>query len=46
MRVTDGCDESDESFAKNGFAHEHSGNFRVTSMIDLEQEVGGHIDLI
>ena len=46
MRVTDGCDESDESFAKNGFAHEHSGNFRVTSMIDPEQEASGLIDHI
>ena len=46
MRVTDGYDESDESFVKNGFAHEYFGNFGVTSMIDPEQEVGGLVDHI
>ena len=46
MRVTDGYDESDESFAKSGFAHEYFGNFGVTSMIDLEQEASGLIDHI
>ena len=46
MHVTDGYDESDENFAKNGFAHKHFGNFGVTSMIDPEQEAGGLIDHI
>ena len=42
----DGYDESDENFVKNGFAHEHFGNFGVTSIIDPEQEADGLVDHI
>ena len=44
--MIDGCDESDESVMKNGFAHGRFNNFGAAFEIDLEKEVDdliGHI---